>query len=96
MLKNRQTIRKLEYRYHIRAALKEINCLCYRITKVDITAPSGLTYTSPQTFHSTPGSVSVTATWIPQQSQVGTHIVCVLAENILGYRHQLFYGFKVI
>ena len=90
---SKQTIRKLKYRYHVRAALKEIKCLCHRITKVDISAPSGMTYTSPQTVPSTPGSVFVTTTWIPQQRQVGTHIVCALAENILRYRHQLFYGF---
>nr|XP_022301724.1 integrin beta-like protein A isoform X2 [Crassostrea virginica] len=54
------------------------------ITKVDISAPSGMTYTSPQTVPSTPGSVFVTTTWIPQRSQVGTHVVCALAENILG------------
>nr|XP_022297347.1 sushi, von Willebrand factor type A, EGF and pentraxin domain-containing protein 1-like [Crassostrea virginica] len=54
------------------------------ITKVDITSPAGMTYTSPQSVPSKPGSVFVTTTWIPQQNQVGIHIVCALAEDSLG------------
>ena len=58
---------------------------CHRITKIDITSPAGMTYTSPQTVPTTPGNVSVTTTWIPRQNQVGIHIVCALAEDSLGY-----------
>nr|XP_022300933.1 uncharacterized protein LOC111109138 [Crassostrea virginica] len=60
-----------------------------RITKIDITSPAGMTYTSPQTVPSKPGSVFVTTTWIPQQNQVGIHIVCALAEDSLGYIIQI-------
>ncbi|XP_052678612.1 integrin beta-like protein A [Crassostrea angulata] len=54
------------------------------ITKVDITSPAGMTYTSLQSVPSQPGSVFVTTTWTPQQNQVGIHIVCALAEDSIG------------
>nr|XP_034306332.1 neurogenic locus notch homolog protein 3-like isoform X3 [Crassostrea gigas] len=54
------------------------------ITKVDITSPAGMTYTSLQSVPSQPGSVFVATSWTPQQNQVGIHIVCALAEDSIG------------
>nr|XP_022301095.1 uncharacterized protein LOC111109306 [Crassostrea virginica] len=57
-----------------------------RITKIDITAPAGMTHTSLESVPSLPGSVFVTATWKPTLNQVGTHIVCAIAEDISGFK----------
>ncbi|XP_061186321.1 uncharacterized protein LOC133194369 [Saccostrea echinata] len=55
-----------------------------RIIKMDITAPAGMTYTSVQSVSSRPGTFFVTTSWTPQQNQVGSHIVCALAEDTFG------------
>ncbi|XP_062601357.1 sushi, nidogen and EGF-like domain-containing protein 1, partial [Saccostrea cucullata] len=55
-----------------------------RITKMDITSPAGMTYTSLQSVSSRPGTYFVSTSWIPQQNQVGSHIVCALAEDTFG------------
>nr|XP_034306316.1 protein jagged-1a-like isoform X6 [Crassostrea gigas] len=51
------------------------------ITKIDITSPAGMTYTSLQSVPSQPGSVFVATSWTPQENQIGIHIVCALAED---------------
>ncbi|XP_062619429.1 fibropellin-3-like [Saccostrea cucullata] len=52
-----------------------------RITKMDITSPAGMTYTSLQSVSSRPGTYFVSTSWKPQQNQVGSHIVCALVED---------------
>lgn len=54
------------------------------ITKVDITSPAGMTYTSLQSVSSQPGSVFVATSWTPQENQIGIHIVCALAGDSIG------------
>ncbi|XP_062620888.1 uncharacterized protein LOC134282496 [Saccostrea cucullata] len=55
-----------------------------RIIGIDMTTPAGMNYTSIQTTGSNSNTVFVKATWIPQQNQVGSHIVCALAEDVIG------------
>nr|XP_019918640.2 integrin beta-like protein A isoform X1 [Crassostrea gigas] len=54
------------------------------ITRIYITSPAGMTYTSLQSVPSQPGIVFVTTSWTPQQNQIGLHIVCALAEDSIG------------
>lgn len=60
------------------------SCVSNSITKVDITSPSGMTYTSLQSDPSQPGTVFVASSWTPQLNQIGIHIVCALAEDSIG------------
>lgn len=59
-------------------------CSVNSITKIDITSPAGMTYTSLQSVSSQPESVYVATLWTPQENQVGIHIVCALAEDSIG------------
>ncbi|XP_065944893.1 uncharacterized protein [Magallana gigas] len=54
------------------------------ISRVDVTSPAGMTYTSPQPFPGRPGVVFVNTTWTPTAIQIGSHILCAIAEDING------------
>lgn len=56
------------------------------ITDIDLTVPAGMEYSSLQSYLSNTSFVQ--STWIPQQNQVGSHILCALAEDSLGKRSQ--------
>lgn len=55
-----------------------------RIARVDITSPAGMTYTSPLPYPGRPGVVFVNTTWTPTAAQIGSHILCALAEDNIG------------
>lgn len=57
-------------------------CVLYRITNIDLTVPAGMEYSSLQSYSFNTSFIQ--STWIPQQNQVGSHIVCALAEDSLG------------
>nr|XP_022296180.1 fibropellin-1-like [Crassostrea virginica] len=54
------------------------------IIGIDVTTPAGMTYTPLQNDSSRIGTKFLKATWTPQQHQVGSHITCALAEDVLG------------
>nr|XP_022331733.1 integrin beta-like protein D [Crassostrea virginica] len=54
------------------------------IARVDVTSPAGMTYTSPQPFPGRPRIVFVNTTWTPNGMQMGSHILCAMAEDING------------
>uniref|UniRef100_K1QML7 Fibropellin-3 n=1 Tax=Magallana gigas TaxID=29159 RepID=K1QML7_MAGGI len=54
------------------------------ISRVDVTSPAGMTYTSPQPFPGRPGVEFVNTTWTPTAIQIGSHILCAIAEDING------------
>ncbi|XP_052678609.1 integrin beta-like protein D isoform X2 [Crassostrea angulata] len=69
--------------------LKALNVSFYvsgsrRITGIGLTTPAGMTYTPLQVDHSRNKTVFVRSMWRPQQNQVGSHILCALAEDVLG------------
>ena len=55
-----------------------------RVIRIDVTTPAGMTYTPLQSDSSRIGTKFLTATWTPQQHQVGSHITCALAEDVIG------------
>lgn len=56
------------------------------ITGIGLTTPAGMTHTPLQFDHSRNKTVFVRSMWRPQQNQVGSHILCALAEDVLGYK----------
>nr|XP_022296130.1 integrin beta-like protein C isoform X1 [Crassostrea virginica] len=54
------------------------------ISSITMTTPAGMTYTSLQNDPMLNGTVFLNATWTPQQNQVGTHITCAIAEDVIG------------
>ncbi|XP_062615279.1 neurocan core protein-like [Saccostrea cucullata] len=51
------------------------------ITRVDVTSPAGMTYTSPMPYPGRPGVFFINTTWTPTALQIGSHILCALAED---------------
>lgn len=58
----------------------------HSITGIGLTTPAGMTYTPLQADASRNKTMFVRSTWTPQQNQVGSHILCALAEDVLGYK----------
>ena len=56
-----------------------------------MTTPAGMTYTSLQNDPMLNGTVFLNATWTPQQNQVGTHLTCAIAEDVIGYMFLYFH-----
>lgn len=56
------------------------------ITGIGLTTPAGMTYTPLQADALRNKTMFVRSTWTPQQNQVGSHILCALAEDVLGYK----------
>lgn len=57
--------------------------LIFRIATIDLTVPAGMEYTSLQSDVYTNYSY-VHSSWIPEQNQVGFHLVCAIAKDPLG------------
>lgn len=55
----------------------------FRIANIDLTVPAGMKYTPVQSNMYNNYSV-VHSSWIPQQNQVGFHLVCALSKDSLG------------
>uniref|UniRef100_K1PRY6 Uncharacterized protein n=1 Tax=Magallana gigas TaxID=29159 RepID=K1PRY6_MAGGI len=64
--------------------LPAVNCTDKpRIANIDLTVPAGMEYTSLQSDVYTNYSY-VHSSWIPEQNQVGFHLVCAIAKDPLG------------
>lgn len=55
----------------------------FRISIIDLTVPAGMDYTPVQSNLYINYSF-VNTSWIPQQNQVGFHLVCAVAKDIAG------------
>lgn len=58
----------------------------HSITGIGLTTPAGMTYTPLQVDPSRNNTMFVRSMWTPQRNQVGSHILCALAEDVLGYK----------
>nr|XP_022331397.1 neurogenic locus notch homolog protein 2-like [Crassostrea virginica] len=54
------------------------------ISRIDLTSPAGMTYSSLQTDFTRPDVYYVTASWTPSTEQIGAHILCATAVDSVG------------
>lgn len=57
--------------------------ICFRISNIELTVPAGMDYTPVQSNLYINYSF-VNSSWIPQQNQVGFHLVCAIAMDNAG------------